>query len=289
MNNAYENYLKFVKHFSSIHKEAATIQLGESEPIAKSNGSGPKIMLFSPHPDDECVVGALPLRMLQELHANVINVAVTLGSNAARKEGRLNELTKACDTLGFKLVVPNDRALDGVNLSSRETDRTFWDKNVEAITDILANELPNAAFFPHDNDYNSTHIGTHHLVMDAIKKVQINTPSWQPVIFETEFWHMMEKPNLMVAVSEEDEAKLIFALSAHTGEVERNPYHVNHPARMLDNVTRGAEVVGGQGGEAPDCSFAMIYRCSRIVDGQATPAWNGGKMIGVEESLNSIL
>lgn len=289
MNNAYENYLKFVKNFSSIHREAASILLGESESITESDGSGPKIMLFSPHPDDECVVGALPLRMLQELNANVLNVAVTLGSNAARKEGRLNELRNACDTLGFKLIVPNDKALDGVNLSVRETDKTNWDKNVEAIADILANELPDAAFFPHDNDYNSTHIGTHYLVMDAIKKIQKSNSSWQPVIFETEFWHMMEKPNLMVALSEEDEAKLIFALSAHTGEVERNPYHVNHPARMLDNVTRGAEVVGGQGGEAPDCNFAMIYRCSKVTNGKVVPIWEGGKMIGVEESLKSIL
>ena len=76
---------------------------------------------------------------------------------------------------------------------------------------------------------------------------------------------MMEDPNLMIGLSEEDEALLVYALSAHTKEVERNPYHLNHPARMLDNVMRGAEVVGGQGGHAPKMDFAMLYRHSTIV------------------------
>ena len=125
-------------------------------------------------------------------------------------------------------------------------------------------------------------------MMDAISEVQKNNPSWTPLIFETEFWHMMEKPNLMIAISDEDEAKLIYALSAHTGEVERNPYHVNHPARMLDNVTRGAEVVGGQGGQAPDCNFAMIYRCSKVINGKSTPVWKHGKMLGIKDDLKNI-
>ncbi|MCM8531867.1 MAG: PIG-L family deacetylase [Lentisphaeraceae bacterium] len=289
MSSAYNQYLDFVKNFAQIHKQAANIPLGESSIQARGQKNGPKVMICSPHPDDECVVGALPLRMLQEIDANVINVAVTLGSNKDRKNGRLAELKKACETLNFELLVPCNGALDGVNPASKKSNPDQWQTNVDIIKSILAKELPEHIFFPHVNDFNSTHIGVNLLVMDAINQVQKSSPSWTPIIFETEFWHMMEQPNLLVAISDEDEAKLIYALSAHTGEVERNPYHVNHPARMLDNVTRGAEVVGGQGGEAPKCNFAMIYKCSKVVNGKATPAWEGGKMLGVGDDLKNIL
>ena len=54
----------------------------------------------------------------------------------------------------------------------------------------------------------------------------------------------------MVESSAADVADLMAALSLHVGEVARNPYHLRLPAWMIDNVRRGAELVGGQGGAA---------------------------------------
>ena len=48
----------------------------------------PKALIFSPHPDDECIIGGLGLRLLKESGVNVINVAVTQGSNHHRGIGR---------------------------------------------------------------------------------------------------------------------------------------------------------------------------------------------------------
>ena len=53
---------------------------------------------------------------------------------------------------------------------------------------------------------------------------------------------------------------MMAALSFHVGEVQRNPYHLLVPAWMQDNVRRGGELVGGQGGAAPDFTFATLYR-----------------------------
>ncbi len=289
MNKTYEQYFQFVKKFNALHREAAKIPLGEFAALNTPGSAGVKVMLFSPHPDDECVVGALPLRFLQECDAQVVNVGVTLGSNVNRKQGRLEELTKACATLGFKLIVPAEKGLDGVNLATREKNSQLWSANRKELTKILAKELPEIIFFPHANDFNSTHIGTNFLTMEAIQEVQKSNPAWQPLIVETEFWQMMDKPNLFVALKEEDEAKLIFALSAHKGEVERNPYHINHLARMLDNVTRGAEVVGGQGAKAPECQFAMLYCCWRVVKGKKRAPWDGGLMLGIDDSPKKIV
>ena len=38
---------------------------------------------------------------------------------------------------------------------------------------------------------------------------------------------------------------------------------------MMDNVRRGAELVGGQGGAAPDFAFAALYRLRKWSQGNA--------------------
>ena len=82
-------------------------------PTSASDGSGtngeatpqrtPHVLVFAPHPDDECIVGALPLRLRQEAGWRVTNIAVTLGSKQDRRAERWTELGAACDVLGFDL------------------------------------------------------------------------------------------------------------------------------------------------------------------------------------------
>lgn len=80
----------------------------------------------------------------------------------------------------------------------------------------------------------------------------------------------MTNPNLLVELNVDDVASLITALACHTGEVRRNAYHARLPAWMIDNVRRGAELVGGRGGTAPDFTFGVIYRVQE---------WSRGRLI----------
>ena len=287
MTKTLNEYKQFVSNFAELHKQAAKIAQGSSSD-SPYGSSERKALLFSPHPDDEAIIGALPLRLKNELDVKVTNVAVSLGSNPKRKEGRLEELMGACKSLGFELILPGDQALDDIKLTSRKQNPDAWADKVEIIYEILSVEQPEMIFFPHDNDFNSTHIGVHYLLKDAIAKTAKEHPDWQPLIVETEFWQMMDKPNLMVGVTHEDEAQLVYAISAHKEEIERNPYHINHPARMLDNVTRGSEVIGGQGGDAFKADFAMIYRASVFNNGEFKPAWDNGQCFNTEDSLESL-
>jgi N-acetylglucosamine malate deacetylase 1 len=52
----------------------------------------PSTLIFAPHPDDEVIIGGLPLRLLREQKLNVINVAVTLGTRPERQAERWQEL-----------------------------------------------------------------------------------------------------------------------------------------------------------------------------------------------------
>jgi hypothetical protein len=108
-------------------------------------------------------------------------------------------------------------------------------------------------------------------------------------VVETEFWGAMSTPNLMVETSVDDLARMMAALSFHVGEVRRNPYHLLVPAWMMDNVRRGSEVVLGQGGAAPDFTFATLYRLRRWKDGRLQQEYEGGRSLSASASAAGLI
>src|SRR6185503_17846441 len=138
---------------------------------------------------------------------------------------------------------------------------------------------------PHDDDWNSTHIGTHYLVLDALAQAGAE---FECLAVETEFWGAMKDPNLLVESSERDLIDLITALSFHVGEVKRNPYHLRLPAWLMDNVRRGSELVGGQGGGAPDFLFGTLYRLRRWRGGRFEPVLRDGRCLARSEDPGSL-
>ena len=236
----------------------------------------PRVLIFSPHPDDECIIGGLALRLLRQSGMRVINVAVTQGSRQDRQAARWSELQAACEYLGFDLIATAPGGLEKINVKTRAQDPAHWQGCVETIAAILQEQQPAAVLFPHDTDWNSTHVGTHYLLMDALAR---QSADFSCSVIETEFWGAMASPNLMVESSVDEVAEMITALSFHVGEVHRNPYHLSLPAWMIDNVRRGAELVGGQGGAAPDFTFATLYRLRRWRGGKLENVYDGGRYL----------
>lgn len=280
-------YRKLVSEYARLLREGAAYPLGNVPPAPRGvvARDAQRVLIFSPHPDDECVVGALPLRLLRERKMSVINVAVTLGSRKERQLARLAELKNACDYLGFGLVPAAERGLEKVNPAGREQHPAQWAESVTCVARILANQAPQVVFMPHAKDWNTTHIGTHGLVEEAFKKMSSSFRCW---VCETEYWAAMDDPNLMIESSVADVADLIAALSFHVGEVQRNPYHLRMPAWLQDNVRRGGELVGGQGGAAPDYVFATLYRLRRWSHGKYETADKGGTCVSCNDSLERL-
>jgi LmbE family N-acetylglucosaminyl deacetylase len=271
-------YEEFVQRYAELLKEGKQAPMGGFAPGARapiSDGAA-KVLIFSPHPDDECIIGALPLRLFREAKMRVINVAVTQGSKKERQAERFSELVKACEFMGFGLIQTAPAGLEKVNAKTRESDPAFWAKSVETIRQILEQEKPRVIFFPHLTDWNSSHIGTHHLVMDALAKFG---SSLECYLVETEYWGQNPAPNLMVESSAADVADMVAGTSFHVGEVSRNPFHLFLPAWMQDNVRRGSELVGGQGEAAPDFTFATLYRLRRWSGGKVEEVFSGGRKL----------
>jgi LmbE family N-acetylglucosaminyl deacetylase len=277
-------YHQLVSDYARLLKQGRSFPLGTFKPAPRPEiaANAPKALFFAPHPDDECIVGAMAVRLMRQARMNLINVAVTLGSKKERQQARLQELQNACKYIGFSLVTPGPNGLEKINPKSREQDPKHWAACVNVIKDIIAQHQPKVILCPHDRDWNSTHIGTHYLVMDALKQMP---GSFNCVIVETEFWGAMTDPNLMMEVSAEDLADMIVATTFHVGEVNRNPYHLLLPPWMMDNVRRGSEVVGGQGGAAPDYDFAVLYRLRKWSNGHATKFFEGGKLAPLSMNL----
>jgi N-acetylglucosamine malate deacetylase 1 len=281
-NNPYRAFVDgFVRLLTEGGAFGATGLARPDRPLVAADA--PKALIFAPHPDDEVIIGGLPLRLLRELKINVVNVAVTLGSRADRQAERWQELKNCCDYIGFGLVAPAERGLEGINPVAKEKDPQRWASSVEAIAKLLNDYQPSIVFFPHDDDWNKTHIGVHRLLVDAL-----GSSGLACLVVETEFWGAMDAPNLMVESSAADVADLVAALSLHVGEVARNAYHLRLPAWMIDNVRRGAELVGGQGGTAPRFAFATLYRLRRWENGRFHNVFEGGQVLSSQDDLSKL-
>ncbi|MBI3349339.1 MAG: PIG-L family deacetylase [Burkholderiales bacterium] len=240
-------------------------------------------LIFAPHPDDECIVGALPLRLRQEAGWTVCNVAVTLGSNPERRESRWAELLDACGVLGFDCIRVGAEGLTDVRADTAERVPRVWQLHVQTIAALLTQHRPALVLAPHALDDNPSHRGVYRLVTEALAQARLDT-----VLAHTEFWSTQATPNALVQTSVADTARLIAALERHTGEITRNPYHLRLPAFLADAVRRGGELVLGAGEAPPDFAFATLYRLVAYRAGQPA-AELPRRVYAADQALSSAL
>ena len=125
---------------------AAGVCLGETWQLMYANAPLAAILRIHPGQRDS---GAF-LDLLRECGFEVKDVAVTLGSNKARRPGRRAELAECCKRLSWDLKICADgEGFDNINPKSRGT--LAWRKAAEEIAKIISSENPAAIFFPHKN------------------------------------------------------------------------------------------------------------------------------------------
>jgi LmbE family N-acetylglucosaminyl deacetylase len=289
----HKRWLRFVQGTIKAMEAGRKIPIGPSPKrlVAPARpvrgGQTLKVMFCAPHPDDECLLGALPLRLRLDAGARVTNCAITLGSNLEERPRRLRELESACLALGFALIVPNrPLGFDRVNLDNRNNKPEEWQAKVEVLRKIFEQEKPDVVMAPHAEDFNTTHIGTHYLVVDALGAYLEQSGQGLFPFIETEYWHENPRPNLMLGLSPEVVAIQLMATAEHGGEVKRNPYHLRQPGRLMDKVRLGSEVVGGQGGRAFPFPFAELYRVTFLKGREKVDPKPGGRIVKPKERID---
>lgn len=219
-------------------------------PLIKKTSQPFTVMILSPHPDDESIVGSLPLRLMRENGAHIVNVAVTLGSSKERRPERAKELEAACELLEMELIQLDEN----------------WKRKEKELKSLLQKYTPSLILAPHLKDHHPTHIKTGEL----LQKVLSGMKSFNVLVAWTEFWGQMKNPNLLIEVPEEILELQMRALEKHQGEVSRNPYHLRLPAWMMDNVRRGSELIGGKGTESVQSAYGVLYRIQLWKQGKFT-------------------
>lgn len=210
------------------------------------------VMILSPHPDDESIVGSLALRLSKENNAHVVNVAVTIGSNKERQAARKKELLEACEVLEMENVFLDES----------------WKTKEKELKSLIQKYQPQLIIAPHVKDFHPAHIKTGELC----KKVLMSLKKETFLVAWSEFWGPMAKPNLLVEVPQEILELQMTALTKHVGEISRNPYHLRLPAWMMDSVRRGSEVIGGKGTESSQMAFGVLYQLQLCKKGKfSTP------------------
>lgn len=273
----------YVEAFRALLHQPLPIPEPFDGPLASRavDAAKPLVAIVSPHPDDECIVGGLPLRLRREAGYEVLNIAATLGSNVARRDERWVELTHACRVLDFANVDPvfDDRL--PLYVSRRENDPGSWQRDVDRLAEVFTAHRPAIVMCPHALDGSATHIGTHALTLDAL--AAYGKPVW---FVQSEFWGTLATPNLLVELSTRDVGTLLRALVCHRKEVERNPYHLRLASWLADSVRRGGETVFGAGLEPPSYDLGAVYRVDRW-NGRALETLERRAAVPVSESLQT--
>jgi N-acetylglucosamine malate deacetylase 1 len=266
-------FVEYVAGFEDLLRFGAGLAAAAvpSQVLQAPPADAPVCLVFSPHPDDEAIAGALPWRLRCEDRWRVVNVAVTLGSRRERRAARWGELTRCCAQLGFDLVSVTGTpgcAFERVQPWAASDDLAQRDAQVVRVAALIAHYRPQVVVCPHALDGHPAHVGTHDLVSAALQRL---SPGWRLHLLHSEYWNTQLQPKLMLALGREHVARLVAALCLHVGEVARNPYHLSLPAFFMDAARRGSERVGIAGAPASETPFAALYGWSRWQDGALVP------------------
>lgn len=235
--------------------------------LIKKDSIPQTIMILSPHPDDECIMSSLALRLQLENNAHIVNVAVTLGSKQERQEERKAELLAACEVLEMECLFLEED----------------WGKKEKELKSLIQKYQPGLIIAPHVKDHHPTHIKTGELVRDALESLKCST-----IVAWSEFWGPLKNPNFLVEVPVEILELQMQALTKHVGEVSRNPYHLRLPGWMIDNVRRGAELIGGKGAPAPSMPFAVLYQIQVCKSGNLANIHHADQIFTAQTNIGQI-
>ena len=274
-----KRYLELVERYRAAFESGLGMpEEAQPEPLFEHppGESVPVCLLFAPHPDDEALSGAAALK-LRAAGWRVQVVAVTLGSKLERRAARWREMQASCACLGFELVSASgeaERGLERMNPEARQREPARWQLAVDRVRALIGRLEPAVIICPHAQDGHGAHIGTHHLVFDALQGLQRAAALH---VLLSEYWNTQSEPRLRLGLHDEEVAALMQATVLHAGEVTRNPYHLSFPAWLMDSARRGVERVGAAGSQADNTRFASLYGWQILRNGE----WQMGEATNV--------
>lgn len=175
-----------------------------------------KIVIFSPHPDDDVIGMGATMYLLP----NYDNVTVNYMTNGNRHEknnnSRLVEANHALLSLNHRNY--NCLNLPFYNLEKFENSSNYSQNDIEKVKLSLENN-PEHIFICGDKDPNGTHEICSHIIMDAFSSKQVDSPEYKPYLwFYRGAWDWKYNPNIIVKFSADVMEKKLLAIRLHRSQ-----------------------------------------------------------------------
>ena len=185
-----------------------------------------KIIIFSPHPDDDAIgMGGTIIELVKNGN-NVLCVYLTSGVSARnavkgdmyveeKEKIRRIEAEQASKLLGTNIHFINLPYFHGLTVKN--------EGNIEKIIKLLEKENPDVVFVPHQHERHPTHKASTSIVLRALKRSDL------PNLDEIWFYEIVtpiSTPNIIITFGEAVMAKKIEAIKAHESQMERRRYDI---------------------------------------------------------------
>jgi LmbE family N-acetylglucosaminyl deacetylase len=227
------------------------------------------VLHLAPHPDDELLGGPAIMLALQASGHRIINLACSMG-RAADRERREAEARESSGRIGFELLIPSRP----VAMGSADDLDAAQPQLAALIADVVRREAVDIVFSPSPHDGHPGHEVVGRAALDALSRLEGTAPVW----WMWGLWADLPFPTLITYFGEERLRRVLRALDAHAGELERNDYRRLVRGRAEANAVLGPERVFGLGTPGGRGDFAEL--ASEVV-------WRNGQwLLGSPRELN---
>jgi LmbE family N-acetylglucosaminyl deacetylase len=200
----------------------------------------------------------------------IINLACSLGRPEDR-ERREAEARESSTRTGFELIVPSRPMAigSGDDLDAAQAELAT------SIAELVHQEAVDIVFSPSPHDRHPGHEVVGRAARDALAPLQNGAPAW----WMWGLWADLPFPTVIAYFRSERLERILHALDAHAGELERNDYRCLLRGRAMANAALGPERVfgfgGGRGrGEFAELATEVVFR-------------NGDWLLGRSRELDS--
>jgi LmbE family N-acetylglucosaminyl deacetylase len=189
-------------------------------------------LVLSPHPDDELLGCPAHLFALRDAGWRIVNVALSLGSEAEQRERRRQELQEACRRAGFELILVagedgppgiGDELLDARCGATPE-------QTVRRLVELAHAQGAELLVAPSPHDDHPAHERAGRLALAALRAGAAGR------IWLWGLWADVALPNSLCVFDAERLEQIEHALRAHEGELARNDY----PGLLRSRARAGA-------------------------------------------------